>query len=162
MVQKCFKVGPVLRFSLKLKKKSFPTDTWKFLSLHTVHMDNSERGIWALLDDTEEIQANRKALTLQVPSCRARGSLTAGPWPLTSDFWLSSSASIVKHLKEGEAGLTVTFTISGTYRCSNLQPYSSRCLTNVIFFDQFVFKVLKCKGLRSSLVILSFKDMLQN
>lgn len=36
------------------------------------------------------------------------------------------------------------------------------CLTNAIFFDQFLFKVLKCKGLRSGLVILSFKDMLQN
>lgn len=131
MVQKCFKVRPVFRFSLKLKEQSFPTNTWKFLHLHTTAHGQQWKGHlstpgWHRRNSSRiRSEANRKVLSLQVPNCRVRGTLTAGLWPLTSDLWLTSWAGRVKQLKEGAAGLTVSFTISGKYKCNNLQPCSS-------------------------------------
>ena len=78
MVQKRFKVRPVFRFSLKLKKKYFPTDTWRFLDFLRLHMDTAVKGALSTPDGTEEIQANGTVLPLQVPTRRVRGPLTAG------------------------------------------------------------------------------------
>lgn len=149
---------PVFGFLLKLRKNDFPIDTWKSLYLHiNLHTDNSERGIWALLDDTEKIQATwaeldeeqkGKVLPLQIPICRANGSLT-------SNLWLTSWAAIVASTLR-KVQLAWQLQMSPRLQsCSSLLPHKCQ----LIFFDRFLFKVLNHKGLRKGLVILSFKDI---
>lgn len=85
-------------------------------------MDNSERDIWALQGDTEEIQAEPEVKpTGRSCPCKSPTAEPGAHWLPASAIRLASWAGIVKQLKEGAAGLTITFTISGEYKCNNLR-----------------------------------------
>lgn len=100
--------------------------------------------------------ARRKVLPLQIPNCRANGLLT-------SDLWLTSWAAIVASTLR-KVQLAQRLPIYN-FRKIQMSPHLQSCSSllshkcQLIFFDRFLFKVLKHKGLRKGLVILSFKDI---
>lgn len=100
--------------------------------------------------------AKRKVLPLRIPSCRANGSLTSDLW-LT--IWAAIAPSALRKVQLAQWLLIYNFRkIQMSLRsqsCSSLLPHKCQ----LIFFHWFLFKVLKHKGLRKGLVILSFKDI---